>query len=84
MTNIYPFFYEEMFKDTKEVIRSCNSQDIQHNGHNKKDKQRSTEKTKDRAARTQLITEDELKCSGKVAGPPPHVTLIVLLVLHTR
>jgi hypothetical protein len=58
--------------------------DIQHNGQSKTDKQRSTEKTKDRAARTQLITEDELKFSGKVAGPLPHVALIVLLVLHMR
>jgi hypothetical protein len=81
--NIYPFFYKEKFENTKEVVRICNSQDRQHNGQKKKDKQRSTEKTKDRVARTQVKTEDELRCSGKVAGPPPHVTLIVLLLLQT-
>jgi hypothetical protein len=34
--NIYPFFFEEKLENTKEVVRSCNSQDRQHNGQKKK------------------------------------------------
>ena len=47
---------EEMFEDTKGVIRNHKSKkDRQHNGLKKKDKQRYiTQKTIDRATRTPL------------------------------
>ena len=41
------------------------TKDRQHNGHKKKDKQRSTkhtQKTKDRVTRTPLKTEGEFRC----------------------
>jgi len=52
----------------------------------KKDKQRSTEKTKDRATKTLLKTEDELKCSGKVSKSSStrdiyRVTLVTNMVI---
>jgi hypothetical protein len=74
--NIDPFFYEEEFEDTKEVIRRCKSKDKQHKGQKKRDKRTNTDQkkrkkktieiTKDRATRTPLKTEDELRCSRKV------------------
>ena len=36
MNNIDPFFSEEKFEDTKELIRNRNSKDRQHNGKKKK------------------------------------------------
>jgi hypothetical protein len=51
-------FLQEMFEDTKGVIRIRKSKkDSNHNGQRKKDKQRSTKhahKTKDRVPRTPL------------------------------
>jgi len=43
------------------------------------DLQNTTQKTKDRATRTPLKTESELRCSERVATPVPHVAPIVLL-----
>jgi hypothetical protein len=58
---------QEEFKDTKGVIRIRISKNRQHNGQEKKDKQRSTKHThkiKDRVSRTPLKTGGELKCTG--------------------
>jgi hypothetical protein len=55
---------QEEFKDTKGVTRSRKSKNRQHNGQEKKDKQRSTKHTnkiKDRVSRTPLKTGGELK-----------------------
>jgi hypothetical protein len=57
---------KEEFKDTKGVIRIRISENRQHNGQKKKDKQRSTKhthKTKDRVTRTPLKNAGELRCS---------------------
>jgi hypothetical protein len=71
--NIDLFFYEEKSEDTKEVIRSRNSKNRQQNGQKKRNKRtnndlqnKTIEITKDRATRTSLKTEDELRCSRKV------------------
>ena len=60
--------YEES-EDTKGVIRiRISKKNRQHNGHKKKDKQRSTKhtyKTKDRVPGTPLNTWSELGCSGR-------------------
>ena len=51
---------EEKFEDTKDVIRSCESKDRQHNGRKKKDErtnndlQNITQKSEDRATQTLL------------------------------
>jgi len=64
---------EEMFEDTKGVIRSCKSkEDRLCNGQKKRDKQASkdpqniTPKTKNRATWTPLKPGGELRCSGRV------------------
>ena len=55
---------KEEFEDTKGVIRIRKSQDKQHNGQKKIDKRTNndliyiTHKTRDRATRTSLKTED--------------------------
>ena len=51
---------EEKFEDTKDVIRSCESKDREHNGRKKKDErtnndlQNITQKSEDRATQTLL------------------------------
>ena len=59
------------FEDSKGEIISCKSKkDTQHNDEKKNykrtnnDLQNTTQKTKDRATRTPLITGDELGCFG--------------------
>ena len=63
---------EELRRAIKVVIRICKSKmNRQHNGQNKKDKQRSqniTHKTKDRVKQTPLRTGSELRCSGRVSS----------------
>jgi len=63
---------KEEFEDPKGVIRIRKSKkDRQHNGQNKKDKQRSTRhthKTEDRVTRTPLKIRGELRCSGRVGS----------------
>jgi hypothetical protein len=52
-----------------------------------KDKQRftkHTQKTTDRVTRTPYKTGGELRCSGRVTVPAPHMASIVLLLLQTR
>jgi hypothetical protein len=60
---------KEEFEDTKGVIRIGKSKkDEQHNGHKKKDKQRSTKythKAKDWVTRIPLKTGDELRVLRK-------------------
>ena len=85
--NIDPFFYEEEFEDTKEVIRRRKSKDKRKatkvqipinkkKKNNNRDNKRSsnTNTTKNRGW-TQVLQ--------KSAGPRPYVALIVLLLLHT-
>ena len=66
--------YPEEFEDTKGVIRIRTSKNRQHNGQKKKiqkEKQRSrkhTHKTKDRVKRTQLNTDEHLRCSESVGS----------------
>jgi hypothetical protein len=58
---------EDEFEDTNEVIRIRTSKkDRQHNGQEKKDKQRNTKhkhKTKDRVTKRSLKTGDDLRYS---------------------
>ena len=65
--------YEEMFEDTKEVIRSSNSKMDRQGNHQKKeyDKQWYTKhytETKDRATQTPLKSGGELGFSGRVCS----------------
>ena len=63
---------QEEFEDTKGAIRiRISKKNRQHNGQEKKYKQRSTRhthKTKDRVTRTPLKTGGELRCSGGVSS----------------
>ena len=60
-------FFEDKFEDTKGVIRIRKSKDRQYNDEKKKRIKgqatiyKITQKTKDRATRTPLKTEDDLK-----------------------
>ena len=69
------YIAEEEFGYIKGVIRIRKSKDRQHNDQKKKGqmyKQRSTKhtnKTKDRATRTPLKTEGNVRCSGRVGNP---------------
>jgi hypothetical protein len=67
--------------------------DRQHNGQKKKNKmtntdlQNITQKTKDRATRTPIKHEDELRCSGKEGSccctyGNRHVTIVTHLVIR--
>jgi hypothetical protein len=67
--------YPEEFEDTKGVIRiRISKKNRQHNDQKKKiqkEKQRSTKhthKTKDRVKRTQLNTDEHLRCSERVGS----------------
>ena len=66
---------KDEFEDTKGVIRiRISKKNRQHNGQEKKYKQRSTKhthKTKDRVIRAPLKTGGELRCSDRVAVSAP-------------
>ena len=68
----HKLLHKEQFKDTKDVIRICKSKVRQHNGGKRhrtnNDLQNTTQNTKDRATQTQLESEGELGCSGKVSS----------------
>ena len=75
------------------VIRiSISKKNRQHNGQNKKDKQRSTKhthKTRDRVTQTPLKTEGKLRCSGRISSSCSTVLTLkdnfpIFSHLHTR
>jgi hypothetical protein len=74
-----------VFEDSKGVIRiRKSSKNRQHNGQQKKNKQRSTRhthKTKDRVIQTPLKTMGELGCSGRVSSDTRRVNLVTNAVL---
>jgi len=74
MQNSEWLFRQEMFEDTKVVIRSRKSKNMQCNGQKKKDNrtnnymQNTTQKTKDLVTPTPLKTGGELGYSGKISS----------------
>jgi hypothetical protein len=66
-----------MFEDFKGAIRRRKSKDRQHNDQKTNGKmtndalRNTTQKTKDRAARTPLKIRDDIRCSGMVSSSYP-------------
>ena len=54
---------KEKFEDTKDIIRSLKSKDMQCNGRNKTEKINTTQKTNDCVTRTSFKTRDKLQWS---------------------